>query len=244
MHLKANLHFHTSDDPVDRIPYTTYTGIDRAAAADFNVLALTCHNRVAWCNEYADYAARYGITLISGIEKDIGEPGTRTGHVLMLNVNAGAEQVHTFDDLRAYRAAYPETFVIAPHPYFPFPGSISLHTMLERHIDCFDAIEHSWFYHRYINCNAKAAAVAQRYEKPLIAMSDTHFFSVLDTDYCYIDTTDAHPESITRALAQHSFENHTRPKHLFREMLLPFGRFMLYNKGIPLTMPEQHHASQ
>ena len=42
--LKADLHIHTGDDPVDRIPYSTLELIDRAAVLGYDVLAITLHD--------------------------------------------------------------------------------------------------------------------------------------------------------------------------------------------------------
>src|ERR1051325_656837 len=43
--LKVELHTHTSDDPVDRIPHTVTQLIDRAAFLGYHALAITLHER-------------------------------------------------------------------------------------------------------------------------------------------------------------------------------------------------------
>ena len=42
--LKVDLHIHTSDDPVDRIPHTTTDLIDRAAQLGYDAVAITLHD--------------------------------------------------------------------------------------------------------------------------------------------------------------------------------------------------------
>ena len=43
--VKVELHTHTADDPVDRIPYTSEQLIDRAAAHGYDALSITLHER-------------------------------------------------------------------------------------------------------------------------------------------------------------------------------------------------------
>ena len=40
MKLKANLHFHSREDPQDSVPYTLQEGIDEASRLHFDVLAI------------------------------------------------------------------------------------------------------------------------------------------------------------------------------------------------------------
>jgi predicted metal-dependent phosphoesterase TrpH len=222
MQLKTNLHFHTADDPRDRIPYTAYEGIDAAARLGFEVLAMTCHNKVAHTQEYAQYAKEKNILLISGIELDIGETPGETRHLVVLNCDTDAERIQTFDDLRAYKDRHPQIFVLAPHPYYPYhTRSISLHKYTDRYAHLLDAIEHSWFYSRTLNFNRRAEQAAFRHNLPLIATSDTHTLEWLDSDYCVIETSEKSPEAVFAALRQRAFVNITRPKKLLREMLLP-----------------------
>src|SRR5690606_31774254 len=119
MHLKANLHMHTSDDPVDPVAYSTFEAIDHAATHGFDVLAVTCHHRCAWTTSYAAYAEEKGILLLSGVELSLAERiGGRDAHVLVIGVDRGVEAVRTFADLATYRKRHPEALVIAPHPFF------------------------------------------------------------------------------------------------------------------------------
>ena len=43
--LKVELHTHTADDPVDRIPHSTRELIDGAAALGYYAVAVTLHDR-------------------------------------------------------------------------------------------------------------------------------------------------------------------------------------------------------
>ena len=222
MFLKTNLHFHTNDDPKDYIAYSTKEGIDRASTLGFNVLALTCHNKVAWTPEYAAYADERGITLLSGIECDIGEVAEEKRHLVLLNCDSDAEHVRTFHDLAQYKKEHPDVFVLAPHPYYPHIGrTISLMEYADRYAHLFDAIEHSWFYTKHLNKNKLAIEAAKRHSLPLVATSDTHFMDFLDTDYCVIEAKSRTLGDTFKALRAGSFKNVTRPKRFIREFVIP-----------------------
>src|SRR3954465_2135915 len=94
--LKVDLHTHTSDDPVDRIPYTTRALIDRAAALGFDALAITLHDHQLDLQPLRHYASERRLVLIPGVERTI-----EGKHVLLLNFpRAATANVRTFDDLR------------------------------------------------------------------------------------------------------------------------------------------------
>ncbi len=235
MQLKANLHMHTSDDQEDLVSYSTYEAIDAAADYGFQVLALTCHNTCAWRVEYAEYAQSKGILLLSGIEKNIGETASDRGrHVVLLGVDAGAEHVHTFADLETYRDAHPEMVVIAPHPFMD--RYLSLNHYAEQYIDLFDMIEHSWFYSVRLNRNRAALKLAEKYRKPVVATSDTHFLNYLNDHYTYIASEEQTEAAVLRALKCGAVQYHTRPHKLFTEMLIPQARFtlrtLLWRRGL------------
>jgi predicted metal-dependent phosphoesterase TrpH len=111
--LKVELHTHTADDPVDRIPYTTFELIDRAVALGYDALAITLHERQLDLRRLVPYAADRGLVLIPGVERTI-----EGKHVLLLNFKGGAENVRTFSDL-AHLKSRRAGLVIAPHAYFP-----------------------------------------------------------------------------------------------------------------------------
>ena len=90
--LKADLHTHSSEDPIDRIPYDARTLIDRASALGYAVLAITLHDRQLPVEALTRYASARGVVLIPGIERTI-----RGKHVLLLNFPGEAERVDSFE---------------------------------------------------------------------------------------------------------------------------------------------------
>ena len=222
MQLKANLHLHSSEDPLDGhgISYSFVEAIDRAATLGFKVLAITHHERCNYTAELGAYGKTKGILLIPGIEQTI-----EGRHVLMLNVEKSAEQVKTFNDLRQYRRWHPECFVVAPHPYFY--GNFSLHKQLDRHSDLFDAIELSWFYSRRCNRNLQGAAAAQRYHKPFIATSDTHLINFLNQGFTTVEASDQTIPAFFAALRTGAHTNTTAPARFWRDMVLTMAYLIL-----------------
>lgn len=223
MELKTNLHFHTKEDSKHSvIKYSLKEGVDKASDLNFDVLALTLHGSFIWNNKWKEYAKQKGILLIPGIEAKI-----KGKEVLVLNCDKNIEKVKTFKELRRYKAKNPNIFIIAPHPYFY--GFSPLKKKFEENIDIFDAIEHSWFYTKLFNRNKRGARIAKKYNLPLIATSDTHFFNFLNTDYAVIDAEEKSIESIFRAIRKNEFKNKTRPKKIFSEFFWPQARFMIKN---------------
>lgn len=167
--MKVDLHIHTLDDPKDIIDYSAHQLLERAKSLGFGVLAITLHDAVFERPEvYAD-AAAMGILLISAAEVRL-----QGADVIILNVSANeVEGLKDFDDLRRLRARRGQSiFTIAPHPFYVLGGSIG--SRLVREIDCFDAIELCHFHKGPLNPNRRAARVARRFDKPLIATSDAH----------------------------------------------------------------------
>src|SRR5258708_1215017 len=113
MLLKVELHTHTSDDPIDRIPHTVTDLIDRPAALGYQALAGTLHDRQLDIQRFAAYGSERGIVLIPGIERTI-----QGRHVLLLNFKSGAADVRTFEDLARLKRCE-SGLVVAPHPFFP-----------------------------------------------------------------------------------------------------------------------------
>ncbi len=226
MILKSNFHFHSNEDPTHLIDYSIFEGLDYASKLDFQVLALTCHNKVIATEEHRQYALSKNILLISGVEINIGEKPKDNRHLIILNCSKEAEEIKTFKDLEHYKKSHPEIFVLAPHPFFPaFSHKQSLLEYTEKYIHLLDGLEHSWFYSKYINKNIPAIKLAQKNNLPLISTSDTHFMDFLDTDYCLVDTNEKTPEAIFKSLKNNCFKNVTRPKKLIKEMIWTFGLF-------------------
>ena len=176
--VKVDLHIHTHDDPKDVIDYSAHQLLERARSLGFGVLAITLHDAVFDRPEvYAD-AAAMGILLIPAAEMRL-----EGADVIVLNVTADEiVDLKTFADLRALRARHRDSiFTIAPHPFYVLGGSIGPRLIDE--IDCFDAIEFCHFHNFLFNPNRRAARVARKYRKPLIATSDAHRLHAFGSHY-------------------------------------------------------------
>jgi predicted metal-dependent phosphoesterase TrpH len=190
--IKVDLHIHTGDDPVDRIPYSTTELIDRAAALGFGALAITLHERQLDLRDFGPVAADRGVALIPGIERTI-----EGKHVLLINFSAAAESVGTFEELTRLKASEPG-LVIAPHPFFPTPSCLG--RALERHADLFDAVEYNAMFTRHLNFNERAVRWAQAHGKPLVGNGDVHRLRQLGTTWSIVDAP-ADPAAICAAIA-------------------------------------------
>jgi len=198
--LKADLHLHTADDPLDKIRYTAKELISKAADVGFDVLSITNHQRMTFNRDLFSYARDRGILLIPGIEMTI-----QHRHVVVLNPPPGK----IFSDFFSLSTLpRPETLVIAPHPYFP--GIHSLNGCLLKHIGLFDAVEYCHFYTSRINFNQRAVEVSQSNGFPLVGNSDAHFLSQLGTTYSMI-YGQKDLESIFAAIRNYEVEVITRP---------------------------------
>jgi hypothetical protein len=177
--LKVDLHTHSADDPADRISYSTFDLIDRAAELRFDALAITLHDRQLDLAPFHAYAAARGIVLIPGIERTI-----QGRHVLLLNFSRAAEQVRTFDDVARLKERE-HGLVIAPHPFFP--AASALMGLLGRHANVFDAVEWNAMFTRHVNFNAPAERWARRHGKPMVGNGDVHRLEMLGTTYSLVD---------------------------------------------------------
>jgi predicted metal-dependent phosphoesterase TrpH len=198
--LKADLHLHTAEDPLDRVRYTAKELISKAADERFDVISITNHHQMTFNQELLSYAQERGILLIPGMEMTI-----RRRHVLLLNPPSG-KTCSDFSSLSKLRR--PETLIIAPHPYFP--GMYSLNGYLLEHLTLFDALEFCHFYSPMINFNQKALEVSEFYGFPLVGNSDAHFLSQLGTTYSLI-YAEKNLESIFSAIRRNKVEVVTRP---------------------------------
>jgi hypothetical protein len=190
--LKVDLHTHTADDPVDLIPYSSHQLIDRAAALGYDALAITLHERQLDVRLLESYAAGHGLVLIPGVERTV-----EGCHVLLLNFERGAEDVHSFDDLRHLKA-HASGIVVAPHPYFP--GAHSLFGKLRDNADLFDAVEYNAMFTSTLNFNLPAERFARRHGKPIVGNGDVHRLRQLNTTYSLVDA-DRNAASICAAIA-------------------------------------------
>jgi len=193
--LKVELHSHTADDPLDRIPYSTTQLINRAAALNYDALAVTLHDKQLDLTNLRDYAADRGIVLIPGIERTI-----QGKHVLLLNYHSGAEDVGSFTDLAALKRSQPGGLVVAPHPYFPLPSC--LWGLLEDHADLFDAAEVNGMFTESVDFNAPTRRWACATRTPLVGNGDVHRLTQLGTTYSLVDApAGAGADAICAAIA-------------------------------------------
>ncbi len=202
--LKADLHLHTAEDPVDRVGYTAEELIAKAADEGFDVISVTNHRQVTFSEDLFSYAKERGILLIPGVELNI-----QRRHVLVLNPPS-FKACSDFTSLSKLRR--PETLIIAPHPYFP--GTTSLNGYLLKHLNLFDALEYSHFYSSRINFNRKAGEISQSFGLPLVGTSDAHLFAQLGSTYSLIHSEKT-LEAVFAAIRQKRVEVISRPlKHL------------------------------
>jgi predicted metal-dependent phosphoesterase TrpH len=208
--LKTELHSHTSDDPLDNIPYDAFALIDRAAELAYNVLAITLHTKQLDTRRMGDYARDRGIVLIPGIEQTICGK-----HVLLLNFSAEAEEVTTFEELARLKARS-NGIVVAAHPFFPAPSC--LHRYLDRYADLFDAVEVNAFFTRDIDFNRRAVTWARAHQKPLVGNGDIHRLPQLGTTYSLIDA-EPDADAICEAIRTGRVEVRSEPISLPRAVV-------------------------
>ena len=221
--LKVELHTHTADDPVDRIPHSTFELIDRAAALGYDALAITLHEKQLDLRLYIPYAAERGLTLIPGIERTI-----EGRHVLLLNFARGAEQVRTFADLAKLRASQ-RGLVVAPHAYFLLPNCLGRD--LERHAGLFDAVERNAMFVRGFDLNRAAERFAARHGKPVVGNCDVHRLSQLGTTYSLVDA-ERDPDAICAAILAGRVRVESRPLEWIEAGLL-LSRLLLARSKKP-----------
>lgn len=202
--LKADVHTHSADDPRDTLTHSAEELIDAAAAARFDVLALTLHEYYLQSARLARYAERRGVLLIPGIEQMI-----EGKHVVLLNPSPAQAQCRDFASLRALEKG--GMAVLAPHPFFPAP--ICLGRKLEEHIDVFDAIEYSTMYCTGINFNRAAARVARKHGRPLLGTSDTHRLPYMHQTFTWIDAEPS-VEGVIAGIRAGRTTLETRPRSL------------------------------
>lgn len=191
--LKTELHAHSAADPLDYIPHSTTELLDRAIELEYQVLAITLHDRYLDVRDLSEGAKRRGLVLIGGIERTIAG-----AHVLLLNFGEAAGRVQSFDDLEDLRLANPAGVVIAPHPYYP-AGS-SLGRLLDRHARLFDAVELNAFYTTWMTrFNARAVAFAKSHNKTIVANGDIHRLWQLGRSYSLVESA-PHPDGVCAAI--------------------------------------------
>lgn len=205
--LKCQFHTHSEQDPEDKISYSEKDLISSAEKLNYDVLAITCHNKIVFNKNLRKFAEKKGILLIPGIELSI-----KKTHNLILNPTNEILEVKTFEDLRKYKKHHPECLIIAPHPFFPTGKSLKKN--LINNIDIYDAIEYSYCYTKSKNYNDEAVALAKRWKKPIVASSDCHILKYLNLSYAEVKAKKS-ISSIFKAIKQNRIKNHTQPISYF-----------------------------
>jgi predicted metal-dependent phosphoesterase TrpH len=230
--LKVELHSHTSDDPLDRIPHTTTELIDAAVTRGYHALAITLHERQLDISSHTAYAAERGLVLIPGIEQTI-----EGRHVLLLNFRRGAEQVRTFADLERLTKREPG-LVVAPHPFFPLRSCLG--NDLDRWSHLFQAVEVNAMFTTAIDFNRRAARWAAQHGTPLVGNGDVHRLEQLGRTYSLVDA-EPNAEAICDAIAAGRV-------HVIAEPLswITAARFMakLFSEDLRLPWAARSEASR
>lgn len=205
--LKACLHLHTKGDRLDIIEHTPEEAIVHAAKRNFDVIAITCHDVVIWSDQLKEFAKKRNVLLIPGIEKTVAGK-----HVLILNADRESENIESFEKLRAYKKAHPESCIVAPHPFHPppFPASFSLGKKLLEHADLFDAVEFNYYYAEWLRFNTPAMEFAKQHGKPIVGTSDVHKLSYMDKTSCLIESEKT-VEAVIGAIKRGNVELLTQP---------------------------------
>jgi predicted metal-dependent phosphoesterase TrpH len=216
---KLSLHIHSAEDKNEsfQIKYNVFDLIDYAHKKNFNVLELTFHDRFGYRQEFDDYAKTKNILLIPGIEITLYKDSSdkQKSHTVVLNCDKSVEKLKTFSDLDNYKKEHPEIFVMSAHPLFGLGVSIG-EQKLKENINLFDAVEHSWFYHKWYNRNKKAQIIAQESKKPFLATSDLHHLRHLDDDYLVVNAPILSAESLFDSIRAFKYKNVSRPKSMLR----------------------------
>ncbi len=193
--LKADLHTHTAEDPVDggrMVTIPAKTLIRKCAEAGFQVLAITNHNHLHFSEELSDYARDLGVLLIPAVEATI-----ERRHILLYNFPDYRPSWRKVSDVR--KAKGPEQMVIAPHPFYPVRSA--LRRKFFEWIDLFDAVELSSLFMTGLDFNCRARKEAARAGLPLVANNDLHFLSQLGVNYSEI-YAEPSVESVIKAVKQ------------------------------------------
>lgn len=221
MMIKTSLHIHTFEDKVEgyMIKYNVYQLIDWAEQLGFGVLGLTCHKKFIYDKNYVPYAAKKGILLLFGVELQMRKKIKRND-LIILNIDpreaANVEKINSFEKLAEFKKKHQEIFVLAPHPLATRLISMGKKKLI-KHIELFDGVEHCWCYSQsLLNSNKKTKKITEKFNKPFLATSDTHFLKYFNTDYILINSDKLDPASIFTAIKKGDFTNITKPKKIYQ----------------------------
>lgn len=200
--LKCCFHAHTQE----RNPYTPLDLLYVARKQGYDVLAVTEHDQVYFTDEMRKVADDIGITLLPGIETSIGP---EKSHVIIVNTQRYPDTVKDISDLRYWLendVDRRQLLVVAPHPYYLVKSCLG--DRLIDNIDLFDAVEFSYFRSPVWGDipNRRAIDVAQRFDKPVLGVSDVHRLWHLETTYTML-RSDRTPESVINAVKSSRFDD-------------------------------------
>lgn len=175
---KADLHLHTTySDGTASVPHV----LERAAASDLKVIAVTDHDAIAGAHEAARLADHFGIEVIVG-----EEVSTREGHLLALFIEdflpPGRPAAETIAAIHAQGG-----LCIAPHPYDWAVVSLGRWGLRRRlatdwPIDAIEVFNASLSGPRR-GCNKVAQRVAAELGVPAVGGSDSHSLATLGRGY-------------------------------------------------------------
>jgi predicted metal-dependent phosphoesterase TrpH len=194
--LKIDFHLHTREDPKDRLDHSAIELLHRARALGFDALAITLHDYVLDDPAVFEAARELGILLIPATELRL-----EGADVVVVNISPEeARTLQRWSDIAEFRERRGRSALIfAPHPFYVLGGSMG--RRLFEYMDLFDAIEVSHFHTRWFDRNRPAIRAAQRFQKPLIATSDTHRLDYFGDHYSLVQADrDATPEAIFDAI--------------------------------------------
>lgn len=204
--LKVDLHLHTSDDLAEIVAgrkklLPPKVLVDMAVAQNYDAIAITHHGVQYFNAELRDYALDKGLLLIPGVETFI-----QRKHVLLINFST-RKHILNYDDLREYKND--DVLVIAPHPYYWVSECVK--DDIERHRDCFDAVEYCHYYYKFFNCNRKALRTAQKLNLPVIGNSDAHREFQFGKTFSYVYSEEKSIPSIITAIKAGKVEYVSQP---------------------------------
>lgn len=173
--LLADLHIHTahSKDGESRVRDILHA----AEHAGLDLIAITDHDTAAGCLEAETIPA--SVLVIPGVEISTAE-----GHLIALGITTALRPgVGILETIRMIHAA--GGIAILPHPYHRYRHGAAIRC--REVIAAVDAVE--VFNSRYIfgSANRKAAKIARKLKKPMVAGSDAHHARFVGYGLTYID---------------------------------------------------------
>lgn len=194
---------HTKEDGFEPfIEYSAEELIDKAAEANFDVIAITHHMAVYFPKHLSDYAKKKGILLIPGTEAMV------EGNEVLVLGKTKVKSHMTFSELKELHDS--GALVIAPHPYYPKKECLMWN--LKKHKDLFDAIEYCHFYMGWFTnmFNRMAIRASKKLGKPMVGTSDVHNMYQFNNTYTLVDA-EKNIESVFSAVRKGKVEVVTNP---------------------------------